>query len=54
MSDSTGKHLSEVIDFEKDILPYRMVQIIAGVGAGKNYWVNQVVANQKHQIDEHS
>ena len=54
MSDSTGKHLSDVIDFEKDILPYRMVQIVAGVGAGKNYWVNQVVANQKHQIDEHS
>lgn len=54
MSESTGKHLSDVIDLEKDILPYRMVQIIAGVGAGKNYWVNQVVANQKHQIDEHS
>lgn len=54
MSESTGKHLSDVINFEKDIRPYRMVQIIAGVGAGKNYWVNQVVANHKHQIDEHS
>lgn len=54
MSESTGKHLSDVIDLEKDILPYRMVQIIAGVGAGKNHWVNEVVANQKHQIDENS
>ena len=54
MSDSAGKHLSEVIDFETDILPYRMIQIIAGVGAGKNYWVNKVVANQKHQIDRYS
>lgn len=52
MSESTGKHLSDVIDFEKDILPYRVVQIIAGVGAGKNYWVNRVVANQWHIIDE--
>ena len=53
MSESTGKHLSEVIDLEKDILPFRMVQIIAGVGAGKNHWVNEVVAKQEHQ-GEHS
>lgn len=34
-----GKHLSEIIDFERDIRPYRIIQIYSGVGSGKNYWV---------------
>lgn len=38
---ATKKYLADVIDYERDIEPYRMVKIIAGVGAGKNYWVRQ-------------
>ena len=37
-----GKYLSEVIDFEKDIQPYRIIQIYSGVGSGKNYWVESL------------
>ena len=31
-------YLSEIIDLERDILPYRAVLLHAGVGAGKNTW----------------
>lgn len=37
-----GKYLSEVIDFKKDIAPYRIIQIYSGVGSGKNYWVESL------------
>lgn len=36
------KYLSEVIDFKKDIEPYRIIQIYSGVGSGKNYWVESL------------
>lgn len=36
------KHVSDVIDIEKDILPYRIVQVFSGVGSGKNYWANSL------------
>ena len=29
------KYLSEVIDYERDIEPYSLIEIYAGVGAGK-------------------
>ena len=31
------KFLSEVIDFNRDIAPYRIIQIYSGVGSGKNF-----------------
>lgn len=37
-----GKYLSEVIDFIKDVAPYRIIQIYSGVGSGKNYWVESL------------
>lgn len=40
MSNSAGKYLSEVINLETDILPYHLIQIISGVGSGKNTWVS--------------
>lgn len=40
-----GKYLSEVINYEKDIVPYKLIQIYSGVGSGKNYWV-QTLAEQ--------
>ena len=53
MSDTLEKHLSDVIDLERDILPYRMVQVIAGVGAGKNYWVNQIAHTKRPGDDNY-
>lgn len=35
--------LSKVIKMEEHIDPYRVVQIIAGVGAGKNYWAGELI-----------
>lgn len=40
------KRLSDVIDYEKDIAPYRAVEIVSGVGSGKSYWAeNQLMQN---------
>lgn len=33
------KRVSDVINWERDIEPYRIIEITAGVGSGKNYWV---------------
>ncbi len=46
----TKKYLTDVIDYERDIEPYRMVKIIAGVGAGKNYWVRQELIKRGHVL----
>lgn len=37
--------LSEVIDYGKDIEPYKLILLHSGVGSGKNYWV-QTLAEQ--------
>lgn len=42
------KRVSDVIDLERDILPYRLVQLIAGVGAGKNYWVRECLLKTRN------
>lgn len=34
-----GKYLSDIIDINKDIKPYKLIQIYSGVGSGKNTWV---------------
>lgn len=39
MAEFEGKHLSDVIDYDRDIEPYRLVEIISGLGSGKNFWV---------------
>lgn len=44
-----NKFLSDVINYEKDIAPYRLIQIYSGVGSGKNYWV-QTLAEQGKSI----
>ena len=41
------KRVSDVVDLERDVLPYRLIQLVAGVGAGKNYWVDQISRKQK-------
>ena len=44
------KYLSEVIDYERDIEPYSLIEIYAGVGAGKNHWVTELVEQQGKSI----
>lgn len=41
--ESELPHLSDAISYETDISPYRYVQIFAGVGSGKNYFINKFV-----------
>lgn len=36
------KHLKDVLNFEKDVKPYKIVQINAGVGAGKSSWIESI------------
>lgn len=45
-----GKYLSEVIDYEKDIAPYKLIQIYSGVGSGKNYWVQTLAEEGKNVL----
>lgn len=40
-----NKRVSDVMDYEKHIAPYRIIDIIAGVGAGKNYWTDEILIN---------
>ena len=37
------KRLSEVIKYKEHIEPYRIIEIVSGVGSGKNYWVENVL-----------
>lgn len=47
---NTGtERLADIIDFEKDIAPYNLIQLVAGVGAGKNYWACEL-ANQGYRV----
>lgn len=47
MEEISTKRVSDVVDLERDILPYRLIQLVAGVGAGKNYWVDQISREKK-------
>ena len=43
-----NKRLSDVIDYSKHIEPYRIIEIVSGVGSGKNYWVeNTLMQNMR-------
>ena len=41
------KYLSEVINYNSDIEPYRLIVIYSGVGSGKNYWVEKLAEQGK-------
>lgn len=43
-------YVSDVIKYEQDIEPYRIIQIYAGVGAGKNAWVAKLVESGKRVL----
>ena len=53
--------LSQVIDYNQHIAPYRIIQLISGLGSGKNYWVENslmpkhnvlLVTSRKSKVDE--
>lgn len=42
-NESELPHLSDAISYATDIAPYRYIQIYAGVGSGKNTFINRFV-----------
>jgi len=42
--------LSDAIHYEQDISPYNIVEVISGVGSGKNHWVEKVLMKQYHVL----
>lgn len=47
--EKTEKYVSDMIDFERDIKPYHVIQVYAGVGAGKNTWIEKLV-EEGHRV----
>ena len=43
MNKDGKPHLSDIIDYDKDIAPYRLISIVSGVGSGKNTMVDHLV-----------
>ena len=41
--------LSKVIDYDTHVKPYRFIQLISGLGSGKNYWVENDLM-PKHNV----
>lgn len=50
MEEHERKHLSEVIDYDRDIAPYRVIEIVSGVGSGKNTWAEDVLMKKYHVL----
>lgn len=44
------KRLSEVIKWDTHIEPYRVIEIVSGVGSGKSYWVENVLMESKRVL----
>ena len=40
------KRLSDVIKWDKHIEPYRVIEVVSGVGSGKSYWVENDLMQQ--------
>lgn len=45
-----GKRFSQVINWDKHIEPYSLIQFVAGVGSGKNYWVEHTLMQNKRVL----
>lgn len=50
MEEHERKHLSEVIVYDRDIAPYRVIEIVSGVGSGKNTWAEDVLMKKYHVL----
>lgn len=44
------KNFSAVVDWNKHIEPYRLIQFTAGVGSGKIYWVEHTLMEEKRVL----
>ena len=42
MNKEGKPHLSDIIDYDKDIAPYRLISIVSGVGSGKNRMIDHL------------
>ena len=40
------ERLANVINYQEHIAPYRVIEIVSGIGSGKNYWVENVLMEQ--------
>lgn len=51
MDTGNAVYLSDVIDYDRDIAPYQFIKIYAGVGAGKNQFIDNLISGGviKHQ-----
>ena len=47
MNQNIKTHVSDLISYEKDIKPYKFIEIISGVGSGKSYFVEQLALKFK-------
>ena len=45
-------YLSDVINYARDIEPYGFIQIYAGVGSGKNTFINNLVSGYTAKNDD--
>ena len=43
MSCENRTYLSHVLEYERDIEPYRYIHIYAGVGSGKNTYISHMI-----------
>ncbi len=57
----TKERLSEVINYKEHIAPYRIIELVSGLGSGKNYWVENalmetsrvlLITSRKAKVDE--
>lgn len=55
------ERLSEVINYKEHVAPYRIIELVSGVGSGKNYWVENdlmekarvlLITSRKAKVDE--
>lgn len=44
MSCENRTYLSHVLEYERDIEPYRYIHIYAGVGSGKNTYISHMIS----------
>lgn len=44
------QYLSDMINYQNDIMPYRFIQIYSGVGSGKNRWIQNQAKDGKRVL----
>lgn len=47
-----NKHLAKVISYKNDIEPYNFIRIYAGVGSGKNFYINKLITGYTETLPD--